>query len=166
MDPAGRALLPDTTDGHAALMLVYRTQRRALTVTARRMVGHEHVADELVNEVFCRLLERPPVADCLGAYVRCAVVNACRRHLRREAMERERVRRAHLVLADDVAEPEVLTDVLEALPRRYRAALHLRFHDDLSADEIAIRLGCEPATARSLVHRGLRMLRDQLATAV
>jgi RNA polymerase sigma factor (sigma-70 family) len=43
---------------------------------------------------------------------------------------------------------------------RQRAAVVLRYLCDLSDDEIAEALACQPATVRSLVHRGLARLRE------
>lgn len=51
-----------------------------------------------------------------------------------------------------------------SLPRRQRAALVLRFYEDLSFAEIATTLDCAEPTARSLVHRGLAVLRANLTT--
>jgi RNA polymerase sigma-70 factor, ECF subfamily len=47
---------------------------------------------------------------------------------------------------------------LEKLPERQRAAVVLRFFDELPMSSVAQVLGCEEATARSQVFRGLRKL--------
>jgi RNA polymerase sigma-70 factor, ECF subfamily len=47
---------------------------------------------------------------------------------------------------------------LERLPERQRAAVVLRFFDELPMSSVARVLGCEEATARSQVFRGLRKL--------
>ena len=56
-------------------------------------------------------------------------------------------------------EADELFDVLAALPARMRAALVLRYYQDLPENDIAELLGCAPGTARSLIHRGLARLR-------
>ena len=38
----------------------------------------------------------------------------------------------------------------------------VRYYDDLPDEQIAIALDCRPATVRSLVHRGLDLLRKEL----
>ena len=51
---------------------------------------------------------------------------------------------------------------MQALPDRYRAALVLRYYEDLSEADIAAALGCRPGTVKSLLHRGLAKLKEQL----
>jgi RNA polymerase sigma factor (sigma-70 family) len=48
------------------------------------------------------------------------------------------------------------------LPPRQRAALVLRFYEDLSERQIAEILRCRPGTVKSLVSRGLSRLRTQI----
>lgn len=60
------------------------------------------------------------------------------------------------------AELVELRDALGRLSARRRAAVVLRYYEDLTFEEIGAVLGCETATARSLVHRGLGQLRKVL----
>ena len=55
--------------------------------------------------------------------------------------------------------------VCEALPRQQRAAVVLRFYEDLEYAEIAAILGVAEATVRSHVHRALAALRAELTPA-
>ena len=62
-------------------------------------------------------------------------------------------------------DPGERLDVLAALRtlgEKERAAVVLRYWADLPDDEIAETLGCARATVRSLVHRALPRLREQL----
>jgi len=52
---------------------------------------------------------------------------------------------------------------VEALPPRYRAPVVLRFHAELSYDEIAARLGLNRAQVGTLLLRARRKLREALA---
>ena len=52
--------------------------------------------------------------------------------------------------------------LLAGLPARQRAAVALRFYDDLAFAEIGLILDCPESTARSYVHRALERLRAQL----
>ena len=52
--------------------------------------------------------------------------------------------------------------LLQALPVRQRAAVVLRYYDDLDFAEISRILGCAESTARSHVHRALARLRTEL----
>ena len=48
---------------------------------------------------------------------------------------------------------------LATLPRSQRAAVVMRYFEDMSDAEIAAALGCRPTTARGYLHRGLKNLR-------
>ena len=69
-----------------------------------------------------------------------------------------------------LAGPEATTDadlawqLCAELPRVQRAAVVLRFYEELSYAEIAGVLDCAEATARSHVHRALTALRGRLTT--
>jgi RNA polymerase sigma factor (sigma-70 family) len=59
--------------------------------------------------------------------------------------------------------PPELDEMWAALGRltpRRRAALVLRYYADLPVDEVAATLGCRVATAKSLIQRALRQLRE------
>lgn len=52
-----------------------------------------------------------------------------------------------------------LNGALSRLSAKCREAVRLRIFEQLDYNDIATRLNCKPATARSLVFRGLRRLR-------
>lgn len=58
---------------------------------------------------------------------------------------------------------EALNRALDALPRRYRAVIHLYYYEDMSVEEISTALGVVPATIRSRLSRGRAKLRQALA---
>ena len=55
-----------------------------------------------------------------------------------------------------------ITKALEELPFDYREAVILRYHEELSMDEIASVLGISVSGAKMRVHRGLKKLREIL----
>ncbi|HET6532817.1 MAG TPA: SigE family RNA polymerase sigma factor [Actinoplanes sp.] len=57
-----------------------------------------------------------------------------------------------------------LRHLLAELPPKQRAAIALRYVQDLPDDQIGELLGCSPQTVRSQVSRGLAALRSQLPT--
>lgn len=57
-----------------------------------------------------------------------------------------------------LVERDAMWRALADLPRRQRAAMVLRFYEDLPDTQIAEVLGCSPATARSLTSRASRAL--------
>ena len=59
-----------------------------------------------------------------------------------------------------------IVHALGRLPQRQRAAIVLRYYEDLPEDTIASVLRCRPATVRSLVARGVQTLRSDLKEAI
>lgn len=55
---------------------------------------------------------------------------------------------------------------LMTLPPRQRAALVLRFYEDLSEAQTAEAMGCAPGTVKSQVSQGLRRLREAIGADV
>lgn len=64
--------------------------------------------------------------------------------------------------AEESAERDRMWSLLARLPRRQRAALVLRYYEDLPDQEIADILGCAVGTVRSSISRGLGALRAEL----
>jgi RNA polymerase sigma factor (sigma-70 family) len=54
-------------------------------------------------------------------------------------------------------------DVLTVLSPRQRAAVVLRYYEDLPEAEIATLLGCRPGTVKSTLARALVLLKKELA---
>jgi RNA polymerase sigma-70 factor (sigma-E family) len=67
----------------------------------------------------------------------------------------------HAAALSDAAAAQAL---LVALPGHQRAAVMLRFYDDMSFAQIALVLGCRESTARSHVHRALVAMRGRLTS--
>lgn len=123
------------------------------------LIGDAAAADEIVQEAFLQVHRRWSRLDNPGAYLRTAVVNACRSHQRhRRVVERKSI---HAPESADLGANE-LGDALNKLPYRQRAALALRYFADLTDDDIATALDVRPATVRSLIHRGLTALRKNI----
>ena len=139
-----------------SLVDLYRLRYGAMVRLAALLLGDDAQAEEVVQDCFIRVNRKWDRVEHPAAYLRAAVVNACRSRRRRSAIERRRLTPSPSWVelgADEV------WDALAALPYRQRAALVLRFYEDLPDDEIGTALGCRPATVRSLVHRGLLQLR-------
>jgi RNA polymerase sigma-70 factor (sigma-E family) len=135
----------------------YRAQHEAMLRLAYLLTQSRAAAEDVVQDSFLRIQPRWGSLDSPTAYLRRTVTNACyswHRRRRREA--------ALTVVPPDPAEPEhdEMWDALAKLPPRRRAALVLRYYQDLSEAEIADTLGCRPGTVKSLTHRGLAQLRS------
>ena len=97
------------------------------------------------------------------AYLRRAVVNATRSHLRRRMVERRHVPDP----PQPVGEPEldVMWQHLQRVTPRRRIALVLRYYEDLPLQQVALAMGVTVGTAKSLVSRGLNQLEEVLRDA-
>lgn len=195
-EPADRVPTPvprSTVDLESA----YRDQYASLVRLASILVDDVGTCEEVVQEAFVRVWQRGGAAlrdpDRLPAYLRSAVLNGARSHLRKVV-----VRRRHLssvpppaattgpdagpaagtdveAVGTDTAEgPEagaVASDetrqvlaALRTLPDRQREVLALRYYLDLSEAEIAVTLGISPGSVKTHAHRGLAALTDRLET--
>jgi RNA polymerase sigma factor (sigma-70 family) len=106
-------------------------------------------AEEIVQDAFVQLYRRwDDVAEPAG-YLRVAVLNGCRSWGRRRTLERRQptVAPAEVtVSADGLA----VRQALRVLTDRQRAAVVLRYFEDLPEAEIARLMGCRPGTVKSL----------------
>ena len=108
------------------------------------------------------------------AYLRRTIVNLSNSYFRRRRVERAYLQRtrgeleAHAVVTGGERGVEDRDEVWAALRKvslRQRAALVLRFYEDLSEQQIADVMSCRPGTVKSLVSRGLEQLRHELPGA-
>lgn len=93
-------------------------------------------------------------------------MNLTRSHCRRLRTERaylEREGREPGVAPQDIGARQEMWEALHRLPARQRAAIVLRFYEDLTEAQAAEALGCPIGTVKSLVSRGLERLREQMA---
>ena len=142
-----------------AFVELYKERWDPMVRLAYLMTGSQAIAEELVQDAFVSVHRSWERATNPSAYLRTAVVNACRSWGRRRALE--------LLRKPAPPEPTTLVadelwDVLRTLPPRQRAAIVLRFYEDLPDEEIASLLGCQVATVRTAVFRGLEKLRKQV----
>lgn len=161
-DDAPRTLAPRDADGGAvALAALYRDRWAPMVRLAHLVTGSAAVAPDLVQDAFMKVAPRLGRLEAPAAYLRVTVLNECRSWIRRQGLERRHRRSVEEPLA---IPPEVdeMWSALAQVPERQRAALVLRFYEDLPYDEIAGALGCRLGTAKSLVHRGLAALRKEL----
>ncbi|MDP9223821.1 MAG: SigE family RNA polymerase sigma factor [Actinomycetota bacterium] len=137
------------------------------------LTGDREVAEDLVQDAFVRLAGRLVHlrdAGAFDAYLRTTIVNLSHSYFRRRRVERLYLERARSAGERDVAsrpgrsleDQEEMWHALRRLSQRQRAAIVLRFYEDLPEVEVAQILGCAPGTVKSLVSRGLEKLRSEI----
>lgn len=138
-----------------------RLYRQAVLLT-----GDVDAASDLVQNTLVRLYLAWPRVETPGAYAHRTMVRAfleTRRKVRREA-DLHQVRDPGTAERDP-AQALTVRAALAELPPRMRAAVVLRYWEDLSVDQAAAALGCSPGTVKSNTSRGLDKLRAALGEA-
>ena len=134
------------------------------------LTGDRALAEDLVQDAFVKLAGRFADLRDPGAfepYLRKTVVNLARMQFRRKRVERAYLQRASREPRNHAALPDVgaydeMKRALLSLPHRQRAALVLRYYEDLPEEEIAAILRCRPGTVKSLLSRGIAGLRSHV----
>jgi len=140
---------------------------------ALRMTGDHGLAEEIAQDVFLELdgnlrkIESPLHA--------CHWLRRVTMSRSADALRRRRVRGVDMWVEIDEhhgAKPEErssplgarIESLLATLPEPQRAALLLRYQEDLTPEEIAAALSAPVATVKSQLQRGLKLLRAKAAS--
>ena len=142
----------------------------ALHRAAYLIVGDSQLAQDLVQEALTKTyVSWPRLRDPRNAeaYARKAMTTTAIGWFRKKSWAGERaVERvpdlAYSGHADAADQRAWLWQALQALPVRQRAAIVLRFYDDLSEAQTAEAMGCAVGTVKSQVQAGLSKLRRHL----
>jgi RNA polymerase sigma-70 factor (sigma-E family) len=163
---------PDVVAGAGRLGLAELYERTAPGAVrlAYLLTGDRSVAEDITQDAFVRVsghLAHLREGGAFDAYLRQAIVNLAKNHFRHRAVERAFLERSNPAPAipgheQPLVEREATMAALARLPQRQRAAIILRFYEDLSEDAIAQILRCRNGTVRSLVTRGVQALRADI----
>jgi RNA polymerase sigma-70 factor (sigma-E family) len=141
--------------------------------TAYLLCGDWHEAEDLAQTALVRLYlawERIDRTEPINSYVRKIVTRTYLNARRRLWRRLERLTSAPPEPPPQAAAaPEqrmLLMWALAQVPRRQRAALVLRYWEDLSLAETADVLGCSVGTVKSQCARGLERLRELLPSDI
>jgi len=166
-------------------MAIPETQFRSLIQSHQRMVfslalrllGDYETAEEVAQDVFLELYrsgERLESEDHIRFWLRRTAkhraIDALRRRSKRpesladEWMEQDHS--PHFDPATHVSTEARLESLLRTLPEGLRAAILLRYQEDMLPEEIAAVLGQSAASIKSQLHRGLTLLRRKAAVTM
>lgn len=139
----------------------YRAQRTPLVRLAHLLTGSPALAEELAQEALLAAHQRWSGLDNPNAYARRALVNLARTHHRRSALQRrhERDSRPPVDLPPEIDE---MWQHIRRLGTDQRSVIVLRFYADMKVDEIAEVLGKPAGTVKSLLHRSLATLKENM----
>lgn len=157
---------PQTDETFVAFV---RQRGRALARTATLIAGDPVLGEDLLQTALANVYTRwHRGIDNPEEYVRTTLV---RTHIswRRRLMSTERPVGSAILddasgpdIADRMVERGLLLDALAQLAPKQRAALVLRFFDDLSEADTARALGCSTGSVKQHTTRGLAKLRTLL----
>lgn len=166
MDGSSQLAMESSSEGRLAEL--YARYAPTAVRMAFLLTGDQSQAEDLVHEAFVRCIGRfghLRAHEAFDAYLRRTVVNLHTSRLRRRRTERAWLARhgaweaVRVISMPDVGAREDLWQALRELPARQRAALVLRYYEDLSERDTAAALGCSVAAVKSLVQRGGHTLR-------
>ncbi|WP_238011701.1 sigma-70 family RNA polymerase sigma factor [Dactylosporangium sp. AC04546] len=157
---------------HEAFRAVYAAHYVPLVRLAYVTTGSRAAAEDVVQEAFIEWYRRGAQVREPVPYLRRAVVSRCTSWVRRRRLERRHAGAAEPTWASGAAaaageaagsaDAQAVRAALHRLNPRQRAAVFLRFYLDLSEAQIAAALGCRPGTVKSLLHRGLAAVKEEL----
>jgi RNA polymerase sigma-70 factor (sigma-E family) len=161
MEPAGLAERLDSVSFADA----YVSQYDALVRLAYFTTGDMGAAEDIVQEAFAELYRQMSTVEMPEAWLRRVVANRSISWLRRLATARAYLTGTIVQGHHDPpsAEDATVRRALLKLKPRHRAAVFLRFYMDMSEADIAEALGCRPGTVKSILHRALTSLREDLS---
>lgn len=159
-----------TTEARSSLEDLYLHHARRAMRLAYLLTGERPAAEDLVHDAFIRVASKTSRLEsdaAFAAYLRKTIVNLHTSLMRRRKIERAYLTREASRPAIDAALPDIdvqddMRRRLLSLPPRQRAALALRYYEDLSESEAAEILRCSPGAVKSLTSRGLRALRADM----
>ena len=151
---------------------LYERHAQAAVRLGYLLTGDRELARDLVQDAFVKLARRLVhlrQPSSFEWYLRRMMVNLAISNARRVKAERARVERLarmpHVGAASDHDVParEDLRRALLRLPERQRAAVVLRFYEDLSVEQTADVMACPAGTVKSLVSRAMDSLRLEVS---
>lgn len=168
-DREERAAVPSPTRGD--LEQVFRREYRRVVAVAARVLGSQHEAEDVAQEVFLAFGRSSVPADQAAGWLCVAAahtaLNTLRTGRRRAAREERVAVREHRVVPD-VSEAVVIDEertavraALARLPRTQATALVLR-HSGLSYADVAAALDLSPTSVGTTVRRAEHALRKEM----
>lgn len=158
----------DAAHSTASVDETCRREYRQLFGTLRLYVGDPQLAEELAQEALARLIrhwDRVGAMDAPGAWLHRVAINLANSTFRRRAAERraqERLRSSPVRQAEtaDSAEVIAVRRAVAQLAPRQREVVILRFFEDLSVRDAALRMGIAEGTVKSVLADAIRALRS------
>lgn len=151
-----------------ALAEIYRRHAAAVFRRARRLMGSDADAQDIVHDVFLSLFERPEQfggRSALTTFLYSATTHACLARIR-QVKNRQRLLDRLAPTTGATTEPQVLPladlhDALRKMPELLARVAVYAWLDELSHAEIAVLVGCSRRHVANLLERVEAWAREQ-----
>lgn len=152
---------------HVAFCEYVRSRSHTLLRAAQAMTGNRADAEDLLQATLVKAYQSWDRIDdpaALDTYVRRVMVNTHISGWRRRRVDEYLTDEIPDSVTEDTTGDTDLRDVvqraIDRLPRQMRAAVMLRFYDDMTEPEVAEVLGVSVGTVKSTVARAVAKLRN------
>lgn len=175
-----RALAQGLIDrSESALAEIYRRNSAPVFGLAKRLLRDEALAEEVVQEVFLRLWNRPeryqPDRGSLRSFLLSHTHGRSIDLIRAESSRRRREEREAWMTAEagpsideevwQMALADKVRTALTSLPEREREAIELAYFGGLTYREVASRLNTPEGTVKSRIRAGMQRLQTTMTAA-
>lgn len=150
---------------------LFDTYNREVYRTCLYLLGNAADAEDVCQEVFIRVFRHDwRNVEHLKAWIMKIAVNLCMNQIRknRQIQAKHRLFQVLHITKEQTTERIIeekekaneLAGLLSALPGKIRAAVTLRYLNEMSTAEISEVLQIPVGTVKSRIHKGLRLLRE------
>lgn len=172
-DPSPAEIATGFAEGREeSLAAAYRRWSRLVYTLAIRVLGDQHDAEDVTQQVFVsawRSREKyDPAAGALGSWLTGIARHRIADRLEARSRDRRNAAAVGEALApspapdDQLVDRVMLADELDRIDEPRRTILRLAFYEDQTYPQIAARLNLPLGTVKSHARRGLLYLRDRL----
>ncbi len=163
---------------HNTTVEIFYNHRESLHRFIRSRVSNADDAEDILQDVFLRLLEYPgeilsEKAKSLAFAIACNAVNDYLRHIYVKTAAHSAISTTQSELTNDTENEIIGRDMaalerrsLESMPTQRRLIYMLRIHEGKSTKEIADELNISPRTAENHFYIGIREMRARFAAAI
>ena len=172
IDTSGRLLSPDDTE----LDNLYLSYYSALKRYAFTMLDDQPAAEEMVQQVFFKILERKNpiiIHTSIKAYLYKSVNNECLNYIKHQKVRKGFENHSNQIMKEQSESPaanlqlkeleQQIRKAINELPEQCRTIFQLSRFEELKYTEIAAQMGLSIKTVETQMSRALKKLRVQLA---
>lgn len=151
---------------------IFQTYHAALCVYATRLVKDSHIAEDLVEDVFIRVLQRSPLkakVEDWRTFLYISVRNTCFKHLK-QTHAFVPIDIELLDISDNIDSEQLYVETyrqiwaaIEQLPDKCGKVIRMSFLENKSTSEIADALDITESTVYNQKARGIALLKKMLS---